>query len=353
MLLGLSGGAGAVTGSLRGEPDSALRSQESDASYIRPPLVLHTASGSYQLTGSLNTLPPSPTATPSPTQETLSLNATVQHAPAFFTYTVQPGDTLSSIARRFSIGSDYLVWNNPEVGHDVNSLIVGQQLLVPSIDGIVYTLVIGDTLADVADYFGITVGSILAYGPNGLTSADNVPQGATVVLPGAVPAAPSAPPPPPPSAPAPPVFVAAPPPPAPPVAVVAPAPPPPAPSFSGFIWPFLGPISSPFGDGRGHTGIDIDGFGREGSTISAAASGQVVLVAYLGYGYGYHVIIDHGNGFSTLYAHLSDIWVFEGEYVGQGEGIGVIGCTGYCTGTHLHFEIRINGTPVDPLGYLP
>ncbi|HZP25741.1 MAG TPA: peptidoglycan DD-metalloendopeptidase family protein [Dehalococcoidia bacterium] len=352
MLLGVSGGAGAVTGSLRGEPDKAMRSVESDSSYIRPPLVLHTASGSYQLTGSLPTPLPSPTATPDPTLQAAVQASTLVTVRPYFTYTVQPGDTLSSISRNFGVSSDYLVWNNPEVGRNVNSLLVGQQLLVPAINGIVYTLVIGDTLADVADYFGISVSAIVNYGPNGVSSADKVSVGTTVVLPGAVPPASvaPAPPTPAPAPPAPPVVAVA-VPPAPPVAV-APAPPPPVAS-AGFIWPFIGPISSPFGDGRGHTGIDIDGFGREGSTIVAAAAGQVVYTAYLGYGYGYHIIIDHGNGFSTLYAHLSDIWVSPGQYVAQGEGIGVIGCTGYCTGTHLHFEIRIGGVPVDPMGYLP
>jgi murein DD-endopeptidase MepM/ murein hydrolase activator NlpD len=236
------------------------------------------------------------------------------------------------------------------VSSNVNALVVGQQLLIPGTNGIVYTLVIGDTLADVADYFGISVGAIIAYGPNGISSADKVSVGTTVVLPGAVPPGPPVSLTPPPAPPVAAVAV----PPAPPVVVAPPPPPAPAPVVSaGFIWPFVGPISSPFGDGRGHSGIDIDGFGREGSTIVAAASGQVVYTAYLGYGYGYHIIIDHGNGFSSLYAHLSDIWVSPGQYVDQGEGIGVIGCTGYCTGTHLHFEIRIGGTPVDPLGYLP
>ena len=173
-----------------------------------------------------------------------------------------------------------------------------------------------------------------------------VAEGMTLVLPGAVP-----PPPPPPPAP---VYVAE---PQPPASVAAPpgAGAPAAPVYSGygFSWPFSGAISSYWGDGRGHTGIDIDGFGQEGASVAAAAGGQVVLVAYQGYGYGYHVIIDHGNGFHTLYAHLSDIYVSQGQYVEQGEAIAAVGCTGYCTGTHLPLEIRIGGTPVDPIDYLP
>jgi len=101
-----------------------------------------------------------------------------------------------------------------------------------------------------------------------------------------------------------------------------------------------------------HTGIDIDW--RSGLAIWAADGGTVSQVIWgWGGGYGNHIIIDHGNGFQTLYAHLSDIWVSPGQFVGQGQQIGVMGSTGWSTGTHLHFEIRVNGVPVDPLGYLP
>ena len=102
-----------------------------------------------------------------------------------------------------------------------------------------------------------------------------------------------------------------------------------------------------------HRGIDIDGFGNYGAAIAAAASGTVVLAAYDDYGYGYHVIIAHDDGSQTLYAHLSDIWVGQGQYVGQGEAVGALGSTGYSTGPHLHFEIHIGGYAVDPLAYLP
>jgi murein DD-endopeptidase MepM/ murein hydrolase activator NlpD len=124
------------------------------------------------------------------------------------------------------------------------------------------------------------------------------------------------------------------------------------PSVAGFIWPFYGPISTYFGE-YGHRGIDIDGFGNFGAPIYAAAEGLVVLASWSDYGYGYHVIIDHGDGTSTLYAHLSEIWVAQGQYVGQGEAIGALGSTGYSTGPHLHFEIHVGGAAVDPLAYLP
>jgi murein DD-endopeptidase MepM/ murein hydrolase activator NlpD len=122
------------------------------------------------------------------------------------------------------------------------------------------------------------------------------------------------------------------------------------PSASGLIWPVNGPVVSPFGMrwGRLHAGIDI-GVGY-GTPIHAAASGTVIFAGWMG-GYGNFVIVDHGGGLSTGYAHQSSIAVGGGS-VSQGQVIGYVGCTGHCFGPHLHFEVRVNGSPVDPLGYL-
>jgi murein DD-endopeptidase MepM/ murein hydrolase activator NlpD len=124
-----------------------------------------------------------------------------------------------------------------------------------------------------------------------------------------------------------------------------------SPSASGFIWPVSGPVVSPFGMrwGRMHTGIDIAvGYG---TPIHAAASGRVIYAGWMD-GYGNLVFVDHGGGISTGYAHQSSIAVSNGETVSQGQVIGYVGCTGHCFGPHLHFEVRMNGSPVDPLGYL-
>lgn len=122
-------------------------------------------------------------------------------------------------------------------------------------------------------------------------------------------------------------------------------------SSAGLIWPVNGPITSPFGWrwGRLHQGIDIGV--PTGTPIHAAAAGKVI---YCGWeeGYGNLVVLDNGGNLATAYAHQSAIAVTCGEEVSQGETIGYVGCTGHCTGPHLHFEVRINGTPVDPLGYL-
>lgn len=123
-------------------------------------------------------------------------------------------------------------------------------------------------------------------------------------------------------------------------------------SSQGFIWPLCCSVTSPYGPrwGRMHTGIDIDG--TTGDPIVASKGGTVILAEYYS-GYGNAVIVDHGNGYSTLYAHMSAFAVSNGQSVSQGDRLGSVGCTGSCTGDHLHFEIRINGNPVDPMPYLP
>ena len=112
-----------------------------------------------------------------------------------------------------------------------------------------------------------------------------------------------------------------------------------------------GPVVSPFGPrwGRLHAGIDIAS--PAGTPIRAADSGRVALAGVMG-GYGNYTCIQHGGGLSTCYAHQSSIGVSQGAAVSQGQVIGSVGCTGSCFGDHLHFETRINGSPVNPAGYL-
>jgi murein DD-endopeptidase MepM/ murein hydrolase activator NlpD len=121
-------------------------------------------------------------------------------------------------------------------------------------------------------------------------------------------------------------------------------------SASGLIWPVNGIVTSGFGWrwGRMHEGIDISA--PTGTAVRASAAGSVIYAGSMG-GYGLIVVIDHGNGLATAYAHLSSIWISGGS-VSQGQGIGAVGCTGSCTGSHLHFEVRVNGSAVDPMGYL-
>ncbi len=123
------------------------------------------------------------------------------------------------------------------------------------------------------------------------------------------------------------------------------------------VWPTGGPITSDYGwrihpvlgYRRMHTGIDIGaGYGR---AIKATDSGNVIHSGWCG-GYGYTVIIDHGKGISTLYAHCSKIYVRRGQAVFKGSTVAAVGSTGMSTGPHLHFEVRVNGVPVSPWGYI-
>ena len=129
-------------------------------------------------------------------------------------------------------------------------------------------------------------------------------------------------------------------------------------STGTMTWPAEGEITSPFGwrvhpifgTQRLHTGIDIGA--DYGDAIRAADGGVVIHADWMG-GYGNAVIIDHGNGISTLYAHNSQLLVDEGQTVAKGQTVARCGSTGYSTGPHLHFEVRQNGSPVNPLNYLP
>jgi murein DD-endopeptidase MepM/ murein hydrolase activator NlpD len=122
-------------------------------------------------------------------------------------------------------------------------------------------------------------------------------------------------------------------------------------SSSGFIWPASGVVTSGFGWrwGRMHEGLDIAA--SYGAPISAASSGTVIYAGWMG-GYGNLVVIDHGGGLATAYGHQSSIAVSSGSQVSQGQTIGYVGSTGHSTGPHLHFEVRVNGAAVDPMGYL-
>jgi murein DD-endopeptidase MepM/ murein hydrolase activator NlpD len=123
-------------------------------------------------------------------------------------------------------------------------------------------------------------------------------------------------------------------------------------SGSGVAWPANGSLTSGFGYRWGslHAGIDIAN--GVGTPIRAAKAGTVILAGWNG-GYGNCIVIDHGGGFSTLYGHMTRLRAGEGQRVGQGEVIGDMGSTGNSTGSHLHFETRVNGSPQDPQRYLP
>jgi murein DD-endopeptidase MepM/ murein hydrolase activator NlpD len=128
--------------------------------------------------------------------------------------------------------------------------------------------------------------------------------------------------------------------------------------YGGYLkWPVSGRITSPYGWRTHpiygyrsfHTGIDIAA--PSGTTVKAARKGEVLYVGYRD-AYGLIVIIDHGNSLATVYAHLSKAYVRPGQYVGTLGSVAAVGCTGWCTGPHLHFEVRVNGNPQNPMNWL-
>ncbi len=281
---------------------------------------------------------------------------------AFINYEVVPGDTLLAIAEQYGIGVEYLIWNNPEIGADPDSLIIGESLLVPATNGLVYDVRLGDTITDIAGTYATSPDAIIQFAANGLASPDLITEGMVLLLPGGVP-------------------------PPPPEPVADPEPEPgakpaqepvadPEPGFAvpaavgagtvesepittdpniyvSYVWPLSGTVWSGYGPrwGSFHKGIDI-GAGY-GTPIGAAAAGQVVLSTYRDNGYGMYVIVRHADGSETLYAHMSQLYVSVGQYVNQGDALGAVGCTGWCSGDHLHFEVWIGGTTYDPMNYLP
>jgi murein DD-endopeptidase MepM/ murein hydrolase activator NlpD len=122
-------------------------------------------------------------------------------------------------------------------------------------------------------------------------------------------------------------------------------------SAAGFVWPVHGILTSGYGWrwGRMHEGIDLAV--GVGTPVVSAAAGTVIVAGWMG-GYGNLVVVDHGNGVSTAYGHNTSVTVGVGQSVAQGQLIAYSGNTGHSTGPHVHFEVRINGSPVDPMGYL-
>ena len=258
------------------------------------------------------------------------------------TYEVQDGDTLSGIAAKFSITTQSLVWGNDIA--NPNALKPGSSLNIPPTSGVLHAVQDGETLAEMANRYHVSVEEILGFKANGIANPDTLKTGQLVMVPGGVKPA------------DPPVLRVATTNPAPaparsaaPAAPAAPEIAPPAPTAGVLQWPTHGPIFT-FFSGR-HRGVDISP--PYGTPVYAADAGTVVSVGNFGDGYGLIVLIDHSNGYRTMYAHLSAALVGQGGFVVRGQNIGRVGVSGIATGPHLHFEVYRNGVPVDPLGVLP
>ncbi len=325
---------------------------------------------------------PRPPAAPVPTPTAALCDSS--QSPLYCVYTVESGDTLSKIATKFGLkstedlaGWDLLVFSNrPDIITAQDYIQPGQKLRIPVETGVIHLVLGGESVSEIARRYGVSVADIVgASGPVSDQQTLQVGQELLVRSPRrlAGPATSAAPPPiasaagqaagtpTPETAASPRTSPTAPGTPATtgtalaqPSATRKPVTSSTAPTRrTGFIWPTTGPISSYFGPSH-PLGIDIDLFQNTNAPIVAAAAGTVTFAGGNPCcSYGLYVVIDHGNGYVTLYAHLSRILVRTGQKVNQGELLGYSGMTGYATGPHLHFEVHYKDTIIDPLSILP
>lgn len=245
------------------------------------------------------------------------------------TYKAHSGDTISTIAKKYGISTDTIIWQNNLSA--ANDLAVGQELSILPVTGMLHTVSAGDTIYSISTKYGLASAQPIVDFPfntfrNDETFALNI--GDQIVVPGGIKPAER------PNYQAPVYFAQA-----PQIPYVG--------SGGSFIWPTSGDITQE--RSWYHTGIDIANSGLP--EIHAASAGRVIAVIRQEWGYGWHVLVDHGN-FQTLYAHMQRIDVSEGQDVDQGQTLGQMGSTGRSTGPHLHFEIREDGNIFNPRDFL-
>lgn len=255
----------------------------------------------------------------------------------YITYTVQPGDTAIRIAERFGIQEETILGGNGFLSNDAGQLMAGTTIVILPVDGVLHDVVEGDTLEGVAEQYEVPVEDIVAYEPNNLEFPYRLYPGTQILVPGAVrdvffwdpptlassssgsPEAGSG-------------FVVA------------------VPGTGTFVWP-VGARRITQYYWYGHQAIDVGLV--TGSPLYASDTGTVTYATWSPYCYGNLIVINHGNGFETFYAHLDGFNVTPGQTVYQGSLIGWTGNTGCSSGPHVHFEIRLNKSRLDPISYLP
>jgi murein DD-endopeptidase MepM/ murein hydrolase activator NlpD len=257
------------------------------------------------------------------------------------TYTVQPGDTPSTIAARFNLRSETILWGNPDLSNDAGALQVGKVLNILPVDGILHNVAEGETLEGIQQLHNVALEDIVTFSGNHFNPGGpyRVEPGESLVVPNAQGGTEW-------HAPGPRVvagqgryssgYYKG------PLANT---------GTSQFIWPTPGKnLSQDYW--AGHPAIDIPL--PLGTPIVAADTGTVIFAGWDDSGYGNLIIIDHGNGYWTYYAHNSELSVQAGDGVTQGQTIALSGSTGRSTGPHLDFRIRLNGGAfLDPLTSLP
>lgn len=246
-------------------------------------------------------------------------------------YTVEDGDTLSTIAQKFGLSQDTIKWANAM--EDKDSIKPGQKLKILPVTGVAHTVKSGDTLESVAKRYEAEPQGILDFPFNDVPDDFKLTVGQVLIVPEGVP----------------PESKATPKPQSRTMFAQGPQSSFSAPGGGNFMWPTSGGITQRFA--WYHPGADIAN--RAAPAVFAADGGTVVVAGWPdNYGYGNRVVVDHGNGYQTLYAHLSNIYVSSGQKVSRGQAVGKMGTTGRSTGIHLHFEIRFKGIAVNPLAIL-
>lgn len=249
-------------------------------------------------------------------------------------YRVERGDTPNGIADKFGIQATTLLGGNPLLSQESSLLQTGVDLVILPVDGVLHDVQPGDTLESIAAQYGIPVETIIGYGPNNLEFPYRLYPETQILVPGAIRE----------------VFVWTP------------------PSLESVRGRSTGSGVAPLivGTGTfiypvnsrnftqyywyGHPGIDI-ALG-EGTAVVASDTGTVTFAGWNIYGYGNLIVVNHGNGYETFYAHLNGISVVPGQVVYQGNVIGTTGNTGNSSGPHIHFEVRANGVQDDPCWYV-
>lgn len=239
-------------------------------------------------------------------------------------YVVEAGDTISNIAERFGLNVNTLLWENRLTARSI--IRAGQKLTILPTDGITYRVGRGDTVAKIATKYGVKSENILNYNK---ISSSTLTIGQTIIIPGGRPLA------------APVTTVAR-------STTVSPITAPTA-SSSRLLWPTSAKRITQYYTWR-HGGVDIAG--PTGTAIYAAEEGIVEIAGWNRGGYGNYIIIDHGGGMKTLYAHASKLHVAAGDRVERGQHIANMGSTGRSTGPHLHFELRLRNARTNPLNYI-
>jgi len=256
------------------------------------------------------------------------MQANQEYRDELTTYVVREGDTVGSIAEDFDVSEQTIMWANNLNKYSI--IRPGQTLQILPINGISYKVVKGDNLAKIATKFKANISKIIEF--NKLADQSDINVGDVLIIPEGQPYYPP----------------------------IQPT------QLGSFRQIFQEPAAEPLGEGKmlwpngcrritqyfswHHTGVDIAC--QAGTSIKAADDGKVFLVEYKNTGYGHSVRIDHGAGKTTVYGHMTTIFVTVGETVKRGQVIGLEGSTGHSTGPHLHFEVRFNGKVYNPLNYI-